>query len=290
MKVLITGATGLLGRAIRKEFETTDWEILSLGFSREHAEIIKLDLTDFDLVRMLIMTEKPDIIIHSAAERRPDVTDNNPDAATELNVDATANLAKLADKYGIFIVYMSTDYVFDGTKAPYSTTDKPNPINLYGKTKFLGEQAVEKDAKNYAILRVPILYGDQESLNESAATVIINQIKDNPGLKIDNWAARFPTYVGDVAFTLRQLMAKIDIKKCQDIFHWSGNEEFTKYSMAKVMGEILDVDVSKIQPNNEPTAGAPRPKNCQLDCSKIESLGIGRRTSFFQVVEKHLVI
>ena len=284
MKVLITGATGLLGRAIRKEFETTDWEILSLGFSREHAEIVKLDLTNFDLVRMLIMTEAPDVIIHSAAERRPDVTDNNPEAATELNVDATANLAKLTSKYGIFMVYISTDYVFDGTKAPYSTAAEANPINLYGKTKFLGEQAVEMAAKNYAILRVPILYGDQESLNESAATAIMNQIKDNPELKVDNWATRFPTYVGDVAFTLRQLMEKVDIKQCQDIFHWSGNEEFTKYSMAKIMGEIFDIDVSRIQPNNEPTAGAPRPKNCQLDCSKIEDLGIGRRTAFREAV------
>jgi len=288
MKTIITGATGLLGRSIKKEMEE-DNNVISLGFSRESDDIIKLDLTDFDLIKMLIMTEKPDIIIHSAAERRPDVTANNPDAAEELNVAATENIAKLAAKYNVFMVYISTDYVFDGTKSPYSTDAKPNPINLYGKTKFLGEKATEDYSENYAILRVPILYGNQEDLNESAATAIMGQIRTTPELSVDNWAARFPTYVGDVAFTLRELIEKVDIKNCQEIFHWSGDEEFTKFSMAKVMGDILDVDVSNIKPNNEPTAGAPRPQNCQLDCSKIENMGIGRRTPFADVVENHLV-
>ncbi len=288
MKMIITGATGLLGRSIKKEMEK-DNEVLSLGFSREAEDIIKLDLTDFDLVRMLIMTEKPDIIIHSAAERRPDVTANNPDAAEELNVDATRNIAELAAKYNVCMVYISTDYVFDGTEAPYSTDATPNPINLYGKTKFLGEEVTKEYADNYAILRVPILYGNQEDLKESAATVIMEEIMENPELKVDNWASRFPTYVGDVAVTLKELIENIDIKSTKEIFHWSGNEEFTKYTMAKVMGEILHVDVSKIDPNNEPTAGAPRPKDCQLDCSKIEKMGIGKRTPFAKVIEKHLI-
>jgi len=288
MKVMITGATGLLGRSIKKEMEK-DNEIISLGFSREADDIIKLDLTDFDLVRILIMTEKPDIIIHSAAERRPDVTDNNPDAAEELNVAATENIAKLAAKYNVFMVYISTDYVFDGTSSPYNTEAKANPINLYGKTKFLGEQVTKEHADNYAILRVPILYGNQENLKESAATAIMEQILENPEMKVDNWAARFPTYVGDVAFTLRELIEKVDIKNCQEVFHWSGDEEFTKFSMAKVMGDILDIDVSKIESNNEPTAGAPRPKNCQLDCSKIENMGIGRRTPLADVIENYLI-
>jgi len=284
---MITGATGLLGRSIKKEMK--DNEIISLGFSREADDIIKLDLTDFDLIKMLIMTEKPDIIIHSAAERRPDVTANNPDAAEELNVAATENIAKLAAKHNVFMVYISTDYVFDGTKAPYSTDAKPNPINLYGKTKFLGEQVTKEHADNYAILRVPILYGNQEDLNESAATAIMGQIRTTPELSVDNWAARFPTYVGDVAFTLRELIEKVDVKNCQEIFHWSGDEEFTKYTMAKIMGDILDIDVSKIKPNNKPTAGAPRPQNCQLDCSKIEHMKIGKRTPFAEVIQNNLI-
>jgi S-adenosylmethionine synthetase len=240
-------------------------------------------------MRMLIMTEEPNVIIHSAAERRPDVTDNNPDAAEELNVAATENIAKLAAKYNVFMVYISTDYVFDGTSAPYDTNAKTNPINLYGKTKFLGEKATEEYSENYAILRVPILYGNQENLNESAATAIMGQIKTTPELSVDNWAARFPTYVGDIAFTLRQLLEKIDINNTREIFHWSGNEEFTKFSMAKVMGDILEIDISKIKPNNEPTAGAPRPQNCQLDCSKIENMHMGKRTPFADVIQNNLI-
>ena len=85
---------------------------------------------------------QPHVIVHCAAERRPDVVENHPDTASQLNVDASGNLAKEAAAIGAFLIYISSDYVFDGTNPPYREEDIPNPLNLYGKTKLEGEKAV----------------------------------------------------------------------------------------------------------------------------------------------------
>lgn len=171
MKVLITGASGLLGRAIKTEFEKiSSWNILGLGYSRLEGGLMKVDLTDENALREVIEDFKPDVLIHSAAERRPDVVGNKVKETEALNVKSTENIAKLMAKTGGFMLYISTDYVFDGSSPPYTTKSKPNPLNKYGMTKLEGEKVTMLNAGKYAILRVPILYGDVEFIKESAVT------------------------------------------------------------------------------------------------------------------------
>uniref|UniRef100_A0A4X2JWT5 Methionine adenosyltransferase 2 subunit beta n=1 Tax=Vombatus ursinus TaxID=29139 RepID=A0A4X2JWT5_VOMUR len=225
----------------------------------------------------------PHVIVHCAAERRPDVVENQPDAASQLNVDASGNLAKEAAGIGAFLIYISSDYVFDGTNPPYTEEDAPNPLNLYGKTKLEGERAVLENNVGAAILRIPVLYGEVEKLEESAVTIMFDKVQfSNKSANMDHWQQRFPTNVKDVASVCRQLAEKRMLDPTiKGTFHWSGNEQMTKYEMACAIADAFNLPNSHLRPiTDSPVLGAPRPRNAQLDCSKLETLGIGQRTPF----------
>uniref|UniRef100_A0AAA9SQQ6 Methionine adenosyltransferase 2 subunit beta n=1 Tax=Bos taurus TaxID=9913 RepID=A0AAA9SQQ6_BOVIN len=244
-RVLITGATGLLGRAVYKEFQQNNWHAVGCGFRRARPKFEQVNLLDSNAVHHIIYDFQPHVIVHCAAERRPDVVENHPDAASQLNVDASGNLAKEAAAIGAFLIYISSDYVFDGTNPPYREEDIPNPLNLYGKTKLEGEKAVLENNLGAAVLRIPVLYGEVERLEESAVTIMFDKVQfSNKSANMDHWQQRFPTHVKDVATVCRQLAEK----------------------------RMLITD--------SPVVGAQRPRNAQLDCSRLETLGIGQRTPF----------
>lgn len=171
-KVLITGASGLLGRAILKEFEADGgWECMGLAFTRANANLRKVDLKDENAVREVVSQFRPKVIVHSAAERRPDVVEQQLEASRQLNVVATQNLAIIAKEFNCFLVYISTNGVFDGTNPPYCPTDTPNPSNNYCIFKLDGEKVtLQALPTSCGILRVPYLYGEVENLAECSCT------------------------------------------------------------------------------------------------------------------------
>uniref|UniRef100_A0A8C4T395 Methionine adenosyltransferase 2 subunit beta n=1 Tax=Erpetoichthys calabaricus TaxID=27687 RepID=A0A8C4T395_ERPCA len=283
-RVLVTGATGLLGRAVYKEFHDNDWHTIGCGHKRARPKFEKCNLLDPLAIRQLIQEFQPHVIIHCAAERRPDVVENQMDAATQLNVVASANLAKEAA--GIFLIYISTDYVFDGRNPPYAENDSPNPLNVYGKTKLEGE----KEVLRHNI--VPVLYGDVEKIEESAVTVTFDKVQNNlESFAIDHCQQRFPTYTKDVARVCRQLAEKrLQDSSIRGIFHYSGNEQMTKYEIACAIADAFNLPSSHLRPITEPSveSTALRPHNAQLSCSRLENLGIGQRTPFKQGIKESL--
>ncbi|KAG8579034.1 hypothetical protein GDO81_010689 [Engystomops pustulosus] len=200
-----------------------------------------------------------------------------------LNVGASENLAKVAAAVGAFLIYISSDYVFDGTNPPYKTDSVPNPLNLYGKTKLEGERVVLQNNDGAAVLRVPVLYGDVEKIEESAVTIMFDKVQhSNKSANMDHWQQRFPTYVKDVASVCLQMAEKkLQDPSLKGIFHWSGNEQMTKYEIACAMADAFNLPCSHLRPiTDEPVGATPRPWNPQLDCSRLEALGIGQRTPF----------
>ena len=177
-RVLITGASGLLGRAIMKQFSNSGkWEVLGLAHSRATGALKQVDLLDFDETKRIVEEFKPHVLIHSAAERRPDVVENDEETCMKMNVGVTKTLAKAISELNRdleisehFMLYISTDYVFDGTSPPYKPQDEANPLNKYGKSKLAGEQVMQLCANDGGILRIPVLYGNVEFLKESAIT------------------------------------------------------------------------------------------------------------------------
>ncbi len=289
-KVLVTGATGLLGREVMKALETfhtvpspdnPEFDVVGTCFRRDAPKCVRLDLTDTSAIAPFLDRLAPDVVIHTAAERRPDLCDGSPDMVWALNVSATREIARWAHARGAFLIYLSTDYVFDGTSAPYAVGDTPNPVNSYGRSKLAGERAVLEEAPgNAAALRVPILYGPSSRLDESAAiktaTLLLSGAET---VGVDHWATRYPTYTPEVAEILRQMTVYRLTKDAafSGVYQWSGREPMTKYEMALAMRKTL-VGMGRAcavpEPRGKPSDGVARPRDCHLDTSALEALGI----------------
>jgi dTDP-4-dehydrorhamnose reductase len=288
-KILVTGASGLLGRPVMSALKSESlWEVTGTAHNRVADGLERVDLTDLEALSAFLAALRPDIIIHSAAERRPDVSARDPQGTRRLNVDATAAIAAWAAANSAFLLYISTDYVFDGAHPPYREHDATNPLNDYGRSKLDGEKAVIAGCPEHAVLRVPILYGDVESLEESAVTALAAELlraQPEQALAFENWAVRHPTLTDDVAGVLRQMLLRSESAPAlRGIFHWSADEAMTKYGMACVMADCLGFDRGRIVPDSRPPQGAPRPQNSRLDTSLLRSLGIGRQTPFQEAI------
>lgn len=166
-----------------KQFSNSDkWDVLGLAHSRATEALKRVDLLDFDETNRVVRDFKPHILIHSAAERRPDVVENDEETCMKMNVGVTKALASAINELNSdaevpehFMLYISTDYVFDGSSPPYKPLDETNPLNKYGKSKLAGEQVMQVYHPDGGILRVPILYGNVEYLKESAVTGVLSQ-------------------------------------------------------------------------------------------------------------------
>ena len=268
MKVWITGATGLAGRAVTKVLEKSH-EVLAGGFSRSGDNIYKVDLTSESAVEEFLKEHRPDAVLHLAAERKPDICDNKQEQTKALNVSASSSLAKLCKKYDCWLLYFSTDYVFDGQNPPYFPDSKPNPLNFYGETKLAGEEVVLEENPQSCILRVPVLYGYVEDLDESAVTTIAKGLFKTEPVKADHWAIRFPTLVDDIGLVIEKMLEK----KPSGIYHFSGEESMTKFEITKIMGDALGKSYDHVSGSEGTPGGAPRPKDCQLDMTKLKENG-----------------
>ena len=280
-KALITGASGLLGRQLMRQFSAA-WECQGLAFSRPRDGLVKVDLCSREEVEKILDEFKPHVVVHAAAERRPDVVAGQAEKARALNVGATELLAQLCQERGCFLLYISTDYVFDGTSPPYRPDATTNPLNAYGITKRDGEVAVAK-SENAATLRVPVLYGEVEVLAESAVTTLLSAVLASSGtVKLSDYEQRYPTHVQDVAEVCEKICSRqLAEPGCGvGVWHCSGNDRLTKYSMACVLGQELGLPTSHLVPVREPSQGAPRPYNSQLDCSATRAAFPSSQTPF----------
>ncbi|POW11962.1 hypothetical protein PSHT_08226, partial [Puccinia striiformis] len=280
MKILITGGSGLLGRAVvdrfRNEENKANHEVTSLSFTRVGPGLEKVDLRDEELVSKLIRNLKPDVLIHCAAERRPDVAESDPQGTEKLNVRVTEHLAGLSNEIAS---------IFDGNAPPggYDVEATPNPTNLYGKTKLAGEQAMLKTVTkkgNAVSLRVPVLYGKAESNKESAINILLDGVKkaaEGQRVLMDDWATRFPTLVEDVA---KVLVALAEYKEpLPPILHFSSEKEYTKYTISLAFAKLLklsDSHIKNLVPQSDPPQPARgetmRPRDCRLSNRALSSL------------------
>lgn len=280
-RVLVTGASGLLGRAVVATFKRLEWTVLGTAFSRCGNDLVRVDICDVPQVTKVIEDFKPMCIVHCAAQRFPDKVDNDVEGTIKLNVEATKNLAILAAKLGIVMLYISSDYVFDGTSPPYNIDSKPNPLNQYGKTKLGGEHVTLEASTDHIVLRIPVLYGEVEYLGESAVTVLLELLFQSTTKSISDCEIRCPSHVNDIAAVCAKLMElRLKNPNVKGIFHWGGKENLTKYGMVVLMSEVFGLKMDHIIPDPNPVPGAPRPHNAQLSNVELEKLNIGHHTPF----------
>ncbi|KAF3309199.1 hypothetical protein TWF173_011357 [Orbilia oligospora] len=291
-KVLVTGATGLLGRQVVRAFDEAGWDVIGTGFSRANPpRILKLDITNQEDVEKVLDDVKPAIIIHCAAEKSPDRCASDPDGTKALNVAASQLLAEQTAARSIVLVYISTDYVFDGTPggAPYETDAETSPPNFYGETKRDGEIAVIKASDRAVVLRVPLLFGSGEN-SESAVNVLIDTIWNKSGkekVDMDHWAIRYPTNTEDVARVLKDIAEKYtseDPTKLPRILQFSSEDRCTKYEICERLAQALGLPMPHIVANStvDPNPSVKRPYDCHLSTKALKDLGINVTTMDFE--------
>ncbi|KAH6611240.1 NAD dependent epimerase dehydratase family protein [Trichoderma cornu-damae] len=293
--VLVTGATGLLGREVVAAFRLRNgWAVKGTGYSRaDGVDVLKVDLESAADIAEAIDEIRPDAVVHCAAQRFPDKVDKDPEAARALNIAASRLLASAAAARDILMIYISTDYVFSGRPgdAPYGADAAPCPLNLYGQTKLDGEKAVLEEYSAAGkeglgvVLRVPVLYGHAETPSESAVNVLMDSVwkaqTEGAKIKMDHWAIRYPTNTGDVGRVCHDVAIKYlecgDRKDLPRILQFSSEDRMTKYSICRLFGDIMGLSVDNIEPNtegNDPNASVQRPYDCHLSTQELKSLGI----------------
>ncbi|WFD35058.1 Vacuolar protein sorting-associated protein vps5 [Malassezia cuniculi] len=286
MRLIVTGASGLLGRAVVAEARQRGYEVKPVAFSRAQG-MERVDLTDREAVARLVADYKPDAVIHTAAERRPDAVERDPQGAHALNVEAPAALAAACAALGrpAYLLALSTDYVFDGTSPPYRVDAATNPLNAYGTSKADAEKAVAESAVSgrASCVRVPVLYGATEYDNESAVNCLLNAIRNSDKkCLMDACAVRYPTCVEDVAKALLSLCVISQERDMPAIIHFSATEAMTKYDMCLVLARVWNsvagheiVSVDHLEPvYDTPPGSTPRPGHCKLDISQTVALGV----------------
>ncbi|NHH78677.1 dTDP-4-dehydrorhamnose reductase family protein [Burkholderia gladioli] len=304
MKLALIGASGLLGRAVAAALvPRLDWRLLAtvrdpgsahaLAAARiaglDPAALTPLDVLDAGALDRFFATQRPDAVIVCAAERRPDVCERDPAAARALNVDAPAAIAARAEAIGAWTLAMSTDYVFDGSAPPYRETDVPSPLNAYGRGKADGEAALLAASSRACALRLPLLYGPVIDWADSAVTSLVPAIvassRDGAApVEMDAWATRYPTWTPDVAEVIVQLAERHAAGAAvTGLCQWSGDEPMNKHEIATRIAAALGI-VPRLIAVAEPKDATPRPRDCHLDSSRLEALGIGRRTRFDEAI------
>lgn len=255
-KVLITGADGMLGKDLANIFENHGISVIKTNRKT-------LDITDFEQAQEVIKKENPDIVIHCAAYTNVDKAQDDIETARLINVQGTENIAKICAKINAIMVYISTDYVFDGTSTePYTTNDSPNPINNYGLTKFEGEQALQKCCPNFYIVRTSWLYGLH---GKNFAETMIS-LAAAPELKVVNDQIGCPTSTSDLS---EGIFSLINSQKPYGIYHICGSGQASWYEFAKEIFTQckLDVNLKPCTTEDFPRP-AKRPKFSVMDNNK----------------------
>lgn len=262
MPLLVTGAKGMLGQDLCPILEDAGYEVIE-------TDVDTLDITNAEQVNQVLKDKMPEIVIHCAAYTNVDKAEEDLKAAELINVTGTENIADACGKLGITMVYISTDYVFDGTKdSPYTPQDKPNPINNYGMTKYEGEEAVRSFCEKHYIARTSWLYGHH---GKNFVETMLS-LKDKEELKVVDDQIGCPTWTVELANGILKLLDS----KPYGTYHVCGSGHTSWYGFAREIFKLsgLEVNLKPCTTDEFPRA-AKRPA-----FSIMENEGICRNWQF----------
>jgi len=278
MNIFIIGGSGLVGTRIvdiLRENHTVDDLSLTTG----------VDITDPSSLDILRNDKEHEVVLHLAAKADVDGCEQdkplgNDGAAYRINVGGTRNVVDACKVSGKKILYISTDFVFDGKKEvpdKYSEDDTPEPINWYAETKFQGEEVVRNSGISYAIVRIAYPYRDDAfSLKKDFVHAIMGRLANNQSVAAITDHLMTPTYIDDIAFALEAILSK----NATGIFHAVGSQSLSPYDAAVLMAERFGFDknlISKTTRDEYFKGKAPRPFNLSLNNGKITKLGVKMR-------------
>lgn len=278
MKVLVTGVNGQLGHDVVLELDKRGHE--SVG-----VDVAEMDITNIAATERIISEIRPDAVIHCAAYTAVDKAEENIDICRKVNVQGTENIAKVCKKLGCKMMYISTDYVFDGEgERPWEPDDKvTEPLNAYGLTKYEGEQMLQKYIEKFFIVRISWVFGVN---GNNFIKTMLRLGKEKGAVSVVNDQIGSPTYTADLAVLLCDM---IESDK-YGIYHATNEGLCSWYEFAceifKAAG-MDDVAVTPVDSNAFP-AKAKRPKNSRMSKDKLDKNGFDRMPSWQDATKRYV--
>ncbi len=292
MKVLLTGANGLIGsRIVSILVQQPGVQVLATGKGvcrlnqTQDLQYFSCDLTNEEEVQDVFNSCKPNTVIHCAAISHVDQCEQNPTECWEVNVKATEFLLKAAAKFKSHFIYFSSDFVFEGVKRVYNEEDSREPVNYYGQSKVAAENLVKAYPNSKTIIRTILVYGVSESISRSNLILWVKKSLENKKpIRVAKDQFRMATWVDDLALAA----CKIACNKKEGVFHVSGSEYLSVYEMAVKIGDFYDLNTDLIEPvlTSELSEHTPRPLSTGFDLEKTEEL-LERKTLSFEEGLKH---
>ena len=281
MKLLVIGGSGLLGYKVAKMASNEHETFLTYNYRSIQVEgctALKLDKCDRKAVFELLEKIKPDVVVDTAALHNVDYCETHPEEAWKVNVEGTRNVAEACKKIGAKIIFISTDYVFDGTKGYYTEEDTPNPLSYYAKTKLEAEKIIQSLDVNYIIARPSVIYGwnpnEVSGLKSSSGKSVnfvvwaLQKLEKGEEIKAVTDQYSSPTLADNLAEALLVMASS----EKQGIYHTAGKDCVNRYEFTLKIAEVFGLDKSLIKPVTSEIFKqvAKRPKKCCLDVSKAE--------------------
>ena len=276
MRVFVTGVKGQLGYDVMNELEKQGLEGIGV-------DIDEMDITDADQVNKVIKEAAPDAVIHCAAYTAVDAAEDNEEICRKFNAQRTENIAKVCEELDIKMMYISTDYVFNGQgERPWEPDDEREPLNVYGQTKYEGELAIEEHVKKFFTVRIAWVFGVN---GKNFIKTMLNLGKTHDHLTVVNDQTGSPTYTYDLA---RLLVDMIQTDK-YGRYHATNEGLCTWYEFAceifKQAG--MDVSVAPVSSDEYP-AKAKRPSNSRMDKSKLTANGFQPLPTWQDALSRYL--
>jgi dTDP-4-dehydrorhamnose reductase len=272
MRIGVTGASGMLGTALIDEL-SNKYKVFATsrnkGLEKEGIQWDCFDLTNSQQLKRWLVNTAPDVVVHCAAMVNVDGCENNVDFATKLHVNTTTTIANYLDKNNKNLVYISTDSVFDGRqKRPYVESDEVNPLNIYAKTKLLGEKPVLL-MENGLVLRTNII-GWSRSDNSSFAEWILKGLSENKPLTLFDDVMFSPLHVSNLSIIITQAIES----EISGLYHCTSKDSVSKFDFGIKMATVFNLSISNIKKISvdDMNFKANRPKNMALNSKKLSSI------------------
>ncbi len=288
MKILLTGAAGMLAAEVVPELKRQGFEVHGFDMNQRLPDIQKMDITDFDQVLKAARTVKPDYIFHLAAETDVDRCELECDHAYKVNTIGTENIALVCQKLGLKMLYISTAGVFFGDKAgPYTEFDAPNPANIYGHSKLQGEIIVQRLLSEYFIVRAGWMVGGWE-IDKKFVYKIVGQLKaGKTELKVVADKFGSPTFTKDFAKNLAALVKTGRF----GLYHMTNKGSGSRYDIALKIVEFMGlkdkVAVRSIGSDEFPLP-APRARSEVMRNYKLDLIGLNLMPHWEKSLEEYI--
>jgi dTDP-4-dehydrorhamnose reductase len=270
MKILIIGASGLIGGYLMPEFKALG-QTKGTAFPQSEG-FITLDMRDAKEASRLFGEYKPDIVICAAAISNVEYCQQEPVESAGVNIEGTKNIINLIKESGAKFIFLSSEYVFDGQAGPYSEEDKASPINEYGRQKLEIERFIQKELKDYLIIRTTVVYG-WERQGKNFVIQLLKKLSCGIKMNVPSDQISSPTYAAELALAIRQLIEKDK----RGIYNIVGSQVMSRYDFAKEACKVFGLDLKLLVPvtTEKLAQKAKRPLKAGLKIEKIKmELGI----------------